>query len=144
MRHPFEEMQALRRQMNELFEQSVRNAYGEGESASRAWAPAVDVVENEREIVLHAELPGLKKEDIDVQISGETLTIRGERPRATGERSENFHRIERNYGAFGRAFEIETPIDAGGVQASYEEGVLTVRLPKQERVRSRHIPIQTK
>jgi HSP20 family protein len=143
MRHPFEEMQTLQRQMNALFEQSVRGAYGDGEASQRVWAPAVDVVENEREIVLHAELPGLCKEDIDIQLTGETLTIRGERPQ-TDERGENFHRIERNYGAFGRAFEIETPIDAANVNASYEEGVLTVRLPKQERVHSRQIPIQTK
>lgn len=143
MRHPFEEMQALQRQMNALFEQSVQGAEGR-ESAPRAWAPAVDVVENEREIVLQAELPGLKKEDIEIQLTGETLTIRGERAHASAEQSENFHRIERNYGAFGRAFEIETPIDANAVSASYDEGVLTVRLPKQERIHSRQIPIQTR
>jgi HSP20 family protein len=141
MRHPLE-MQALRHQMNQMLEQSGRDSGDE--NVPRTWAPAVDVVENETEIVLHAELPGMKKDEIDIQLTGDTLTIRGERKRTSTQRGENFHRIERQYGAFGRTFEIETPIDAAGVSASYEEGVLTVRLPKQQEVKSRQIEIQVK
>jgi len=141
MRHPLE-MQALRHQMNEMFEQGGRDSGDE--NVPRTWAPAVDVVENETEIVLHAELPGMKKDEIDIQLTGDTLTIRGERKRTSTQRGENFHRIERQYGAFGRTFEVETPIDAASVSASYEEGVLTVRLPKQQEVKSRQIEIQVK
>jgi HSP20 family protein len=141
MRHPLE-MQALRHQMNQMLEQGARD--GGDENVPRTWAPAVDVVENDLEIVLHAELPGMKKDEIDIQLTGDTLTIRGERKRTSTQRGENFHRIERQYGAFGRTFEIETPIDAAGVSASYEEGVLTVRLPKQQEVKSRQIEIQVK
>lgn len=141
MRHPLE-MQALRHQMNEMFEQGGRDSGDE--NVPRTWAPAVDVMENETEIVLHAELPGMKKDEIDIQLTGDTLTIRGERKRTSTQRGENFHRIERQYGAFGRTFEVETPIDAASVSASYEEGVLTVRLPKQQEVKSRQIEIQVK
>jgi HSP20 family protein len=140
MRHPLE-MQALRHQMNQMLETGGRDS---DENVPRTWAPAVDVVENENEIVLHAELSGLKKEEIDIQLTGDTLTICGERRRSSTQRGENFHRIERQYGAFGRTFEIETPIDAGAVSASYEDGVLTVRLPKQQEVKSRQIEIQVK
>ncbi|HEX8235479.1 MAG TPA: Hsp20/alpha crystallin family protein [Abditibacteriaceae bacterium] len=141
MRHPLE-MQALRHQMNQMLETGARD--GGDENGPRTWAPAVDVVENDLEIVLHAELPGLKKEEIDIQLTGDTLTIRGERKRTSTQRGENFHRIERQYGAFGRTFEIETLIDAASVSASYEDGVLTVRLPKQQEVKSRQIEIQVK
>ena len=143
MRHPVE-MQALRRQMNQMFEQGARSGENNDENRPHSWAPAVDVVENEHEIILHAELPGLKKDEIDIQLTGDRLTLSGERRKLSTHRGENFHRIERQYGAFGRTFEIETPIDAAQVSASYEEGVLTIRLPKQEEVKSRQIEIQVK
>jgi len=148
-----DEMQTLRERMNRLFEESKRGnggtggngggAGGEG-SSPRVWAPAVDVAETEREIILHAELPGLRKEDIDIQLTGDTLTLRGERQLANTQRGENFHRVERQYGVFQRTFQIEVPIDTTKVAASYEEGVLTVRLPKQEEVKPRQIEIQVK
>ena len=163
MMQQLEDAQTLRHHMNHLLGQAGHGYGGyptgyptaqrdpnnasstrNGDSAPRLWAPAVDVVESEREIVLHAELPGMKKEDIDIQITGDTLTLRGERQRETAQHGENFHRIERQYGAFGRTFEIETPIDVAQVSASYEEGVLTVRLPKQEQIKSRQIEITVK
>jgi len=163
MMRQMENAPSLRHHMNHLFGQAGRGFEGyptgypvsqnsaqsdsstrNGNGAPRLWAPAVDVTESEHEIVLHAELPGMKKEDIDIQLTGNSLTLRGERQRETAQRGENFHRIERQYGAFGRTFEIETPIDVAQVSASYEEGVLTVRLPKQEQIKSRQIEIQVK
>jgi len=132
------DIEVLRQQMNRLFEAP------DGDSASHLWAPAVDVSENEQEIVLHAELPGMNKDDIEIQLSGDTLTLRGERKLEGARRGENFHRIERQYGAWQRTFQIETPINAGGVVAGYEEGVLTVRLPKQAAVQPRQIAIEVK
>ncbi|HVF85102.1 MAG TPA: Hsp20/alpha crystallin family protein [Abditibacteriaceae bacterium] len=130
------DLQTLRDQMNRTF--SPDN------EASRIWAPAVDVAENEREIVLHAELPGMKKEDIDIQLTGDTLTLRGERKRESSTRSEHYHRLERQYGAWQRIFQIETPVDAQNVAANYEQGVLTIRLPKQAAAQPRQIEIQSK
>ncbi len=151
MRHQLDDMQALRNRMNRLFEEagrgqqtSARDGEGSAGNAPRLWAPVVDVVETETEIVLHAELPGMRKEEIDIQLSGDTLTLRGERQLQSATRGENFHRIERQYGAFQRTFGIETPIDAANVSASYEHGVLTVRLPKQQEQKPRQIEIQVK
>ena len=150
------DMQTLRERMNRLFEESARGSgssgaglsgrgLGAGEDvAPPLWAPAVDVVENQHEIVLYAELPGINKEDIDIQLTGDTLTLRGERQHSGAQRGENFHRIERQYGAFQRTFQIEVPIDAEKVTASYEDGVLTIRLPKREAVKPRQIAIDVK
>ena len=129
------DLQELRSRMNRLFE---------GGSEARLWAPAVDITENEHEIVLEAELPGMKKEEIDVQLNGDTLTLRGERKIESSEKGEQYHRVERQYGAWQRSFQIEIPIDAQNVNADYKDGVLTVRLPKAEEVKPRQIAITTK
>lgn len=134
--HTTNDLQALRNQMNRSFSSD--------NEMPRIWAPAVDVAENEREIVLHAELPGMKKEEIDIQLSGDTLTLRGERKRESSTRSEHYHRLERQYGAWQRIFQIETPVEAQQVAASYENGVLTVRLPKQAAAQPRQIEIKSK
>lgn len=126
----------LRGRMNRLFEES--------EDSPRAFRPAVDIAEDAHEIVLHVELPGIKKEDIDIQLTGDTLRLSGQREREESSRGEHFHRIERSYGTFSRTFQIETPIDASKVEAAYNDGVLTVRLPKQEAVKPRQIEIQTR
>jgi len=139
MRPRADELQELRSRMNRIFENRF-----DDESAPRLWAPAVDVAETQDAIILHAELPGMKKEDIDIQLHGDTLTLRGERKQETPQRGEHYHRIERQYGAWQRTFQIEVPIDTARVGASYEDGVLTVRLPKQEAVKPRQIEIQVK
>lgn len=126
----------LRSRMNRILDDSDRSP--------RAWAPAVDVSEDSQQIVLHVELPGLKKEEIDIQLTGDTLRISGERKREEVSRGEHFHRVERQYGAFQRTFQIETPVDHTRVGATYEDGVLTVRLPKQEAVKPRQIQIETR
>lgn len=127
--------QRMREMMRQMFD---------AENTSRTWTPAVDVSETETEIVLHAELPGMKKDDIELQLTGDTLTLRGERKRESSTRSENYHRIERQYGSWQRIFQIETPIEAQNVSADYANGVLTVRLPKQVAPQPRQIEIKTK
>lgn len=129
------DLQELRSRMNRLFE---------GGFGTRLWTPAVDITENEHEIVLEAELPGMKKDEIDVQLNGDTLTLRGERKIESSEKGEQYHRVERQYGAWQRSFQIEIPIDAQNVSADYKDGVLTVRLPKAEEVKPRQIAITTK
>jgi HSP20 family protein len=111
---------------------------------ARLWAPPVDVAESEIEIVLYAELPGMSREEIDIQLSGDTLTLRGERKFVQAAQGEHFHRIERQYGPWRRAFQIEVPIDAARVTASYVDGLLTVRLPKQEEIKPRQIQIEVR
>lgn len=113
-------------------------------SNARLWAPPVDVAETESEIVLYAELPGMIREEIDINLHGDTLIMRGERNFAQAAPGEHFHRIERHYGPWRRAFQIEVPIDATGVTASYENGVLTVRLPKKAEPKARQIQIDVR
>jgi HSP20 family protein len=114
---------------------------GEGGGSLHAWAPAVDISENDSEITISAELPGMKKEEIDIELNGDKLVIRGQRRRAATRPGENYQRIERQYGPFLRTFQIEAVIDAPHISAGYEAGVLVVRLPKQGRINSRSIPI---
>ncbi len=108
------------------------------------WAPPVDVAETDSEIVLYAELPGMNREEIDINLHGDTLTLRGERKFAQAAPGEHFHRIERHYGPWRRAFQIEVPIDAAQVTATYEAGVLTVRLPKRHEPKPRQIQIDVR
>jgi len=135
--------QLINHERNRLSQPGHR-LFSPSEDSPRAWAPAVDVSEDEYEIVLHVELPGMKKEEIDIELSGDLLRLSGERKREEVTRGENFHRIERHYGAFQRSFQIEAPIDSAHVAAAYEDGVLTVRLPKQAAVKSRQIQIDVK
>ena len=141
MRQPTDELQELRQRMNRMMEESGGRS---SDQTPRLWAPAVDVSENEHEIVLQAELPGMNKDDIDIQLTGDTLTLRGERKLQSSQRGEHYHRIERQYGAWQRTFQIELPLDPQRVSASYEDGVLTVRLPKQEAIKPRQIAIEVK
>ncbi len=128
------DLQELRSRMNRLLE---------GGSGTRLWAPAVDITENEHEIVLEAELPGMKKEEIDVQLNGDTLTLRGERKIESSEKGEQYLRVERQYGAWQRSFQIEIPIDVQNITADYKDGVLTIRLPKAAATKPRRINIST-
>jgi HSP20 family protein len=104
----------------------------------------VDITETADEIVLAAELAGMKKEDIDISLSGETLTLSGHRKFEQAQHSGQYLRIERQYGSWRRSFQLEVAIDATGVTASYENGVLTVHLPKAKSAMPRQIEIDVK
>ncbi|RYX82323.1 Hsp20/alpha crystallin family protein [bacterium] len=127
------EMHDLQSQMHRLFT--------ELETESRTWTPAVDVVENKNEIVLQAEIPGMTKEEISVELDGDTLRISGERQRQCVVEGEQFRRLERRYGSFSRAFQLQTEIDADHIEATFENGVLTLRLPKKQSAGPRQIEI---
>lgn len=102
------------------------------EEATRrgSWTPAVDIYQpNDSEIVVKAELPGLRREDIDVTVEQGTLTIRGQRRREDAVAEQAYHRVERSYGSFARSFTLPATVDASGVRADYRDGMLTVRLP---------------
>jgi HSP20 family protein len=108
-----------------------------------AWVPAVDIYSNgQHELVLKAELPDMKEEDIDVTVEDNTLTLRGERPLDAEVTEDQFHRIERSYGSFARTFSLPPTVDAGKVNAQYKAGVLTIRLPLREEARPKQIKVQ--
>ena len=107
-----------------------------------SWAPPVDVYQNgDHEIVLKAELPDMTREAIDITVEDDTLTIKGEKKFADDVKDEQFHRIERRYGAFSRSFSLPQTVDASKVTADYKNGVLTVRLPLREEARPRQIKV---
>ena len=107
------------------------------------WVPAVDIFENDKqELVLKAELPDMKREDITVTFENSTLTIKGERKFESEAKKEAFHRVERAYGTFSRSFSLPPTVDATRIAAKYEAGVLTVTLPFREESKPRSINVE--
>lgn len=111
-------------------------------SGHGAWLPAVDIYETAgKEFVLKAEVPGLRREDIDVTVENNTLTIRAERKPDDGAANAEYHRSERTFGTSSRSFTLPNTVDAGRVKADYRDGVLTVRLPRREEAKPRQITV---
>ena len=112
------------------------------EGIERAWAPVVDVYAKGDDIVVHAELPGVEKDDIEIHVENGTLTINGERKRASEIEEGKVYRLERAYGSFTRRFSLPKGLDASGVKASFKDGVLEVTLPKAEEAKPRKIEVE--
>ena len=122
--------------LNDMFS----NFYGEG--LTRGWVPPVDIYETEQhEIVIKAELPDMKREDIGVTFENNVLTLTGERKSAPEISRDRFQRVERFHGTFSRSFTLPATVDAGSISASYKDGVLTVRLPQREEARPKQITV---
>ena len=126
-----------------VFEDAVTRMLSEPRTA-RPWSPAVDIYETENELVLKADLPDVKLDDIDVRVENETLTIKGERRFEQQENSKGFHRIERSYGTFVRSFSVPATVETDKVAADYRDGVLTVTLPKKEAAKPRQVKVAIK
>jgi HSP20 family protein len=107
------------------------------------WAPLMDVEETEDSIVIRAEVPGMKREDIKISVTGDTLTISGERRRETETKGKSFHRVERAYGRFARSVTLPADVEADKTSATYKAGVLELTLPKSPKAKSREIEIKT-
>jgi HSP20 family protein len=124
--------------LNRMFEAAFS-----GEAlASGAWVPAIDVYETaEKDVVVKVDLPDVKREDIKVTFENNVLSIEGERKFVTDAAREQYHRMERGYGAFRRSFTLPTTVDAARVEAGYQDGVLTVKLPRREESRPRQIQV---
>ena len=114
-----------------------------GEAFQQGWQPSVDIFEtDEHEVVLKAELPDLKREDINLTFENGVLTIKGERQFNDEVRRENYHRIERQHGAFSRSFTLPNTVDAGRISATYKDGLLTIRLPQREEAKPKQIAVK--
>lgn len=139
---PVGSLVSLQERMNRLFEDSARrdNTIGGG-----TWTPAVDIYETEKDIVISAELPGMSDGDVDVEVRENVLTVRGERRFEKEVKQENnYHRVERSYGKFSRAFSLPKNVDTEKITARFDKGVLEVRLPKPAESEARAIKIETK
>ncbi|MEP7364493.1 MAG: Hsp20/alpha crystallin family protein [Acidobacteriota bacterium] len=111
------------------------------ETGIRPWAPAVDVIESENDLSFTVDLPGMKQEDIDVHLENGTLTIKGQRKFEHEEQKKGYHRIERSYGSFSRAFALPDTVDTEHINASYKDGVLTVKAAKREAAKPRSVKV---
>jgi HSP20 family protein len=139
---PFRDIAVLQDRMNRLFN-DVYNPRQSDDLLNRGtWTPAVDIYEADGKLVLKAELPDMRREDIDVSVENSTLTIRGERKLDQEIKQENFHRIERAYGNFARSFSLPNTVDPARIGAEYKNGILTVTLPYREEARPRQINIE--
>jgi HSP20 family protein len=137
---PFRELSSLQNRVNSLFQDYGRGSQDEL-TTSGSFIPAVDVYEDEHKVVLKLEVPGVKQEDLDVQVENMTLTVRGQRSFEKEEKEENFQRIERRYGSFSRSFTLPNTIDTENVNASYDNGVLKLELAKREEAKPKQIKV---
>jgi HSP20 family protein len=137
---PFREFTTLQDRMNRLF----RDSFSEGREEAlntTAFAPLVDVYEDEHNVTLKIEVPGIEEKDIDVRIENNTLTVHGERKFEKEEKEENYRRVERQYGSFTRSFTLPNTVDTENVQANYDKGVLKIKLAKKAEAKPKQIKV---
>ncbi len=136
---PFRELNVLQDRMNRLYQDYAPR--GEQELTAGNFIPPVDIYEDEQNVTLKVEVPGLDPKDVDVRVENNTLSIRGERGFEKDEKEENFHRVERHYGAFVRSFTLPNTVDTDNVKADYENGVLKIQLAKRAEAKPKQIKI---
>jgi HSP20 family protein len=136
---PFRELSTLQDRINRAFRESRT---GEDDSlTTSSFAPAVDVYEDEHQVTLKIEVPGIDEKDIDVQVENHTLTVHGERKIEKEEKEENYRRVERHYGSFTRTFTLPQTVDTEKVAATYDKGVLKIALPKKSEAKPKQIKV---
>ncbi len=136
---PFREVVALQNRVNSLFRDF--NEGDEGPLTTASFVPAVDIYEDAQKVVLKLEVPGIEEKDLDIRVENHTLTVKGERKFEKEEKEENFHRIERRYGSFYRAFTLPSTVDTENVSASYNAGVLKLELKKKPEAQPKQIKV---
>jgi HSP20 family protein len=140
---PFREMRSLQDEVNRLFNSSFSRAESGDNGLTRGtWSPSVDIFENKNELVLEAEMPGVNADDVNISIENNVLTLSGERRFEKKNENDNFHRVERVYGAFTRSFTLPPTVSSENAQAEFENGVLRLKLAKREEAKPRRIEIK--
>ena len=138
---PFRDLMAMQDRMTRLFDETLSRIWKQ-EMAQGAWAPPVDILERESELVLKIDLPEVSQNEIDIRVEENTLTIQGERKFVKESSDENYIQIERPYGTFRRSFTVPRMIDQEKIKASYKDGVLRVTLPKKGEVNPRRVTVE--
>jgi HSP20 family protein len=140
--NPARDLLSIRDEVNHLFNEFFGHAEGqEGTWWAGAWAPPVDLYEADDALILTAELPGFAKDDVNMELKDNTLTLKGQRSRETEVKEEQYHRRERAYGGFQRSLLLPATVDTEKVTAIYKDGVLELRLPKNEAAKPKRIAI---
>jgi HSP20 family protein len=139
---PFRELSSLQTEMNRLFNTAFGDVPNGGTGgAARRWIPAMDLLETDEDFVLRADLPGMTESDVNIELEDNVLTLSGERKAEHEDKREGFHRIERAFGSFSRSLTLPKGVDPETVSASFDQGVLEVRIPKPEQRKPRKISI---
>ncbi len=142
---PWRDVLSLRDEIDRLFEDFFPVKSGERRDyLAEVWAPAIDIYETKDDVVVKAELPGMNKEDIKINIVDNSLVIEGEKKQEKEVKEENYYRVERRYGVFRRAIEIPVPVKTENVEATYKDGVLEIKLPKKEEAKPKEIEVKVK
>jgi HSP20 family protein len=141
---PFRELEDMHRRLSTLIDgdSSGRRRNGRESMTVAEWAPTVDIAEDEKNYIIKAELPDVKKEDVHVRVENGVLTITGERKAEKEEKGKKYHRVERSYGSFARSFTLPENVEAEKVSASYKDGLLTVTVAKSEKAQPKQIEVK--
>jgi HSP20 family protein len=140
---PFKELEDMQSRLATLFgRMPVRKDGGKEAMTVAEWVPLVDIVEDEKEYLIKAELPEVKKEDVKVTVEDDVLTITGERKYEKEEKGKKYHRVERAYGSFERSFTLPEDADGSKVSAEFKDGILKVRLPKSEKAKPKAVEVK--
>ncbi|MBS3907109.1 MAG: Hsp20/alpha crystallin family protein [Syntrophaceae bacterium] len=139
---PFRDLMAMQDRMTRLFDETLSRIFKE-EVPRGAWSPPVDIVEQEKEVILKADLPEMNQSEIEIKVEENTLIIRGERRFIKENPEENYIQVERPYGHFHRTFALPKAIDQEGIKASYKDGVLRIVLPRKKDVHPKQISVET-
>jgi HSP20 family protein len=140
---PFREVSRLRREMDRLWDDYFGSGRRGLQPLTGEFAPAVDVKETADQVVVKAEVPGMEAKDINISVSGEVLTIKGEKKSEREEKEESYRLLERSYGSFSRSLALPAAVDLDKIEAKYDNGVLTITCPKKEEVKPKAIEIKT-
>ena len=142
---PLRDLSGIQDKMNQLFEDTFSRTRGRDETLGKGmWTPAVDIFETEEAVMVKAEIPGVERDQIAVEIKDGILTLHGERKFEKEVKEENYHRIERAYGTFHRSFSLPSSVEQDRISAKFKEGVLEVTLPKKERAKPKQIKVDVK
>ncbi len=141
---PFRDLLGIQEEINRLFDVMTRRPFEGMGLFEGEWAPVVDVAENANSVVVKAELPGMTDKDIEVLISGDSLTIKGEKKEEKEDKKENYHRMERRYGSFRRVLQLPSEVKADNAQATFKNGVLQITIPKSEKAEKEKKKVEIK
>ena len=142
-RRPFEMLNSSRKELERLWDRFFRETPSMG-ALTEEWLPSIDISETRKNFIVKAELPGLDAKDVKVSLSGDFLTIKGEKKKEEEEKDEHHHYIERYSGSFQRSFQLPTSVKADKVEATFDKGVLKVTIPKAEEAEKKEIEIKVK
>jgi len=138
---PFADIESIQSEINDLFQRAAGKSEAFDTASQGTWLPAVNISETPNAVVFKAEIPGIDPKDLDVTVTGDILTLKGEKKREKEEKGEQWHRVERSFGTFTRSFRLPTSVINDKVSADYKNGVLLVTLPKSEQARIKEVKI---